>query len=348
VVRFSRGKSTSDSLVFNERKLKDNINFIDPFYELILKNIKLSLTGLTKKKFACELSGGLDSAIVALATTNVSNSSLKTFGMKLPNYVGEQQKERRDELINSFDFIDTFVEIEKYGPLNNDGYSIKYGLATLNDEIYHDALRFMTHNIANQGYAILTGLGGDELAKSFKTAKSTPNENDYLNYKYINNHKLLPGIEKSKYLPFPAIYISMILASQSRSPVFLRQGIWPIEPLCDSNIIRFCQFLPEEIKKDKKIHRLLLSKHGVSNNFLYPKTRENFTEVFEHNIKHHNRKNILALMNKSKLHELGYINKEVFIESYDNYCISHETKINPIVFYIIPAIEYTLINIFGI
>lgn len=317
------------SPIYKERVIKPEVNVVEVFLSLLRK--KLLIHGINSNNFICELSGGLDSAIVAITAAHINNNPIKTIGMILNGEMGEQQKRRRNELIEKFKIIDSPVCIDGFYPLKNDGETLSNGKVSIYDEIYHDALQYSLSSLSIASGAILTGIGGDELSLVYENQTSCDN---LISPTKSSQNEIAP-------LPNPSITKSAIMSAQSRATVFLKNGLWPINPLCCPNIVKFCQYLPRKIKEKRKIHRSILTNYGMSDDYIYPNIRENFSEFYETAMKVNNKNNIINLIKKSQLHEMGYIDKEVLLKSFINYCeknIDH----NPLIYYVISSLEYNL------
>lgn len=324
--------------VHKERTIKNEINIFEVFSSLLRR--KLLIHGINLNNFICELSGGLDSAIVAIIAAQINDKPIKTVGMIFNGDMGNQQKNRRREIVEKFHMIDTPAYINGFYPLKNNGETLSNGKASIYDEIYHDALQYSLSLSTLDGGAVLTGIGGDELSivyESLGTCDKPMLQEKLQNHPFVIYNKLDEVVS----LPHPPITRSAIMSAQARAPIFLKNGLWPINPLCCNQIVKFCQYLPKDTKENRKLHRDILNYHGISKHYIYPQIRENFSEFYETSIKVVNKKNIIKLIKKSQLHDMGYIDKKVLLKSFTEYC---ETNVdhNPLIYYIISSLEYNL------
>lgn len=324
--------------VHKERLIKSEVNIFETFSSLLRR--KLLIHGINLNNFICELSGGLDSAIVAIIAAQINDKPIKTIGMIFNGDMGNQQENRRREIIEKFNIIDTPAYINGLYPLINDGETLSNGKASIYDEIYHEALQYSLSLSPLDGGAVLTGIGGDELSIVYDSLE--PCDKSMFQEK-LQSHPFVVYNKSDEMisLPLPPIARSAIISAQARAPIFLRNGLWPINPLCCNQIVKFCQYLPKTIKENRKLHRDVLNYHGVSKHYIYPQIRENFSEFYETSMKVVNMKNIRKLIKESQLHDMGYIDKKILLKSFTNYC---ETNVddNPLIYYIISSLEYNL------
>lgn len=122
---------------------------------------------------------------------------------------------------------------------------------------------------------IITGIGGDELAiTSDYDDQTTP---------------CGPKITQSLFFgdPTPTHSIPKTFVSQSalaaafvRARMFLHHDIWPKNPFIDPRVVQFCQMVPPEHKKNRLLNKLTLARAGLSDYFITPRFKENFSRVF--------------------------------------------------------------------
>jgi asparagine synthase (glutamine-hydrolysing) len=230
------------------------------------------------------------------------------------------------------------------GPLFEDGKFLRNGIFSIYDEIYQDSVIEMIEcSLITDNAAVFTGVGGDELSLIYENIATSTKDNSFNieAYDFINDNSSILGSADTD-LPNANISLSAIRSAQSRSPVFLRKNLWPINPLCCPDLVRFCQYLPRKIKAEKSIHRKVLENNGLSKEFTHPKIRENFNYIYEEWLRKKSKNNILNLINNSKLHEMGYIDKRKLLEHYLMYSALGKSKLPALFFYLFAALEYNL------
>ncbi len=226
---------------------------------------------------AIELSGGMDSSCVAIALKN-EHKSLQSYALIHRGNGGDQQQARRHELIQQLNFIDCqvdstickpFTSLERFPP-DADFMISPY------DELYWDGIVECINSMPNgKPDLVITGIGGDELTIT----------SDYDDH----TAPFCPKITQSLFFrnPFPTRRIPKTFVSQSaltaafvRARMFLHHEIWPKNPLIDPRVVQFCQMIPPEHKKNRLLNKLTLARAGLSDYFITPRFKENFSRVF--------------------------------------------------------------------
>ncbi len=311
--------------------------------------------------FACELSGGLDSANVTAIARTVFRYPVSTYGMLLDGEIGKQQSHRRQEFTQKFQTSDHIIDAIKFPPLLPGGSRLQRKTIGPYDEPYSEALESMLSvAVFNNHLIILTGIGGDELV--------LPDSFEIENLKKASESKqrlrIRSLLETTSYMtafaravclddeissqaaPKTIIPETALKASQTRAPVFLRKGIWPINPLCTPELVRYCHTLPPTWRAKKRLHRELLLENGISNGTVNPQLRENFSGLMTHAMSITSRSLIQKLFSNLLLSELGLIDGKKIKDEYDNY-INNKSICTPGIFYDICVLELTIRCIAG-
>lgn len=340
---------------FKESTLKPEIDPVEAFHKILENQLShyQALKDCSANKIGCELSGGLDSAIVNTVVSDFFNKNgTGCYTLILPGEMGAQQEIRIKEIIEDWNLKASNIRTDNVrGPLQKDGFLLRNNMISVYEEIYYDFQSALLEKAEKNGVKIIfNGIGGDDVIYSLSTNNKIKQKEDFQNY--LKNLNFLPNIHElndilQKAPAFPASFIpvSALNASHSRSAMYLRKNMWPIELFCSKDIISFFQLLPKNIKGEKKLHKELLKSKGLSDLFVSPKLRENFEQVFNKAMKIDCRKEITDLISKSKLHEMGIIQKDIFLEQYKKYCETNDTSVPPIIYYTISAIEYNLISL---
>jgi asparagine synthase (glutamine-hydrolysing) len=148
--------------VLHPRRVRPGADVVDAFGELLTQI--MVRTAVASGPAGVELSGGADSATVALALAPMHQQPVHSYGLVLDGEVGEQQRERRAALVEHFGPIDAAVDACTHPPFAPTGVR---GLGMAHDptSAYYreafDALRDAAQ--AGGTRLICTGLGGDEL-----------------------------------------------------------------------------------------------------------------------------------------------------------------------------------------
>jgi len=338
-------------------ELEDNAEVTHFYREILSASLRRWFPISGDRCFGCELSGGLDSANVTAVASNVYDHPISTYGMLLAGDMGRHQVARRQELIQKFNATDRTVDAIAFPPLTPKGSRWHRKKIWAYDEPYSEALESML-SIArsNDSSIILTGIGGDELVLPdwfevedyHKNAEGKKNRflNNYMSH--INGY--MPNFVREFCMdaeistpaaPKPIIPESALMASRCRAPVFLRNGIWPINPLCTPELVNYCHSLPLNWRAKKYLHRKLLLEHGISENTVYPKVRENFSGIMAHAVSNNSKQLIKNLLSSLTISELGLIDGKKITCEYDNFLNGKSTH-NPGMFYDVCILELTI------
>jgi asparagine synthase (glutamine-hydrolysing) len=227
--------------------LNDDARATDAFLDLIAQAAKRSLA--RSNGAAVEVSGGLDSSCVAVAIARM-RPDLKSYGAIQPGIIGEQQRRRRVELISLLKLDDRASQIADQTPTQSLARA-ECQLTPFDDLYRLQALDALDLHPAHSIDAVLTGIGGDELTKEYSPLRP---EWD------------LGGIPSS----------SASVAAASRADMFMRRGVWPVNPLVSVPVINFCRALPPKLRLNRQLNLMTLARAGLSDGFLFPRYQEHF------------------------------------------------------------------------
>ncbi|GHD31780.1 hypothetical protein GCM10007147_34740 [Nocardiopsis kunsanensis] len=86
----------------------------------------------------------------------------------------------------------------------------------------------------------------------------------------------------------PALINSMTLLSlETTAPALLREGLWPMHPFADPDMVELGEQLPFAWRELKQVQRRRLRALGMSGDVVHPVERESFAEVIEHALTTH-------------------------------------------------------------
>ncbi|RLL67954.1 asparagine synthase-related protein [Streptomyces sp. Z26] len=230
---------------------------------------------------AVELSGGMDSANVAAGLAAPGRPEITAAAMLLGGEAREQQIRRRKEMISAFGVAqDMCVDVMAHLPLNPAGRRANGQAVSPYDDPWSEAEEAMMRALTRTGVRwSFGGTGGDELtslrdderppageapAPGPWTGKRTLAVLDHIN----------DGIA-----PSPVLYDSTLLAFACRTPQFMRNGLWPVSPLADPELIRFAEWLPRPWREHKALNRLRLARLGLSPEAVHAPVPENFAHA---------------------------------------------------------------------
>lgn len=202
-----------------------------------------------------ELSGGFDSAYVALAASKIGRP-LSSYALVHSGAMGAQQRNRRNELISLFNLNDSTHPSDKPGPFA----SLQCSESSLTpfDEMYRIACVSAVDRHSDKGLdLVITGIGGDELAGE---------DTFYRREWEVRGYSSL----------------SSITAATVRSDMFMRLGLWVSNPLIHPDVVNFCRALPSKMREHRLIHFLTLARAGLSDGFLFPRYQEHNGNLIQH------------------------------------------------------------------
>jgi asparagine synthase (glutamine-hydrolysing) len=156
-------------------------------------------------------------------------------------------------------------------------------------EFYREAFQAIWSAMANQGATeLLSGIGGDELTPIYEDDTGarplrappafeilTPRARDAA-------QTCLP--DQAPPSPIP---LTSLLAHACRSPYLARTGLWPVNPLCDRDLVDFCHSLPERHRLGRRPLRRYCER-VLGNDLFRPGYRkETFAAVFPDAVTHY-------------------------------------------------------------
>lgn len=255
------------------RELADGAPVIDAYTSMLAAT--LADRHYTAKRTGIELSGGLDSANVALSMAELHGPGLVSGAVIHPGPAGTQQERRRGELVEHTGLRDYTVGAAAYPPLN----PASPHRPAPQEETYLDAHASLLAQWRDEGilYAA-TGVGGDEMLSLPATGPVGDGEilPDWLG---PTARAALEHSGTDRLTPTPPVSDSVLLAMAAGAPMYLRAGVWPLYPLADPDLFRFGQWLPPAWRRAKRLARARLEAEGFSRDVVRPPLRESFTPL---------------------------------------------------------------------
>lgn len=224
----------------------------DALQELIAASMRPLLE--VARRPVVELSGGLDSACVALAAVSCMQD-MCSYGLVHSGAVGAQQRARRAELVAALGLSD----FEYAADADPQIASLQIGEARVtpfDDNQRIPCARAVERHPAGNVDLILSGVGGDELTME-RTFRRLEHE--------------LPGSASA----------SSLTVAAGRADMFLRRGIWTVNPLCVPSVVNFCRALPRPLRRHRTVNLLLLARAGLSDGYLFPRYAEGYGHAMQ-------------------------------------------------------------------
>lgn len=145
------------------KNLKQGAKVTSMFREILLASMRSRI--LTEDQVvAIELSGGLDSTIVAAIASGLSEKEVRSYGMIMPGSDGGWQRLRREETVQRFGLIGRSFPATDYPPFGASSRRVTTDSLIPFGEFYDEAVGQLLDLAKSDGAEfIFTGLGGDEL-----------------------------------------------------------------------------------------------------------------------------------------------------------------------------------------
>jgi asparagine synthase (glutamine-hydrolysing) len=288
------------------REMRDCAPVVEAYDSLLTAAV--SQRALRASDVVVEISGGTDSATAALAAgACLTDGPLASYGLLIGGDAGPQQIMRRSWLTASAGTIDHTVDAAATPPL-----TATPGLSTPDDEPYRAAVQAALDRTDRT--VVFTGIGGDELValrpeeQQLPPARAVPIPPSYLSG---SAQDLARGLCSARpELPVSAIPECTLSAFLVRAPTFLRAGRWPVAPLCNSDLMRFGEWLPAQWRSGKRLPREWLSARGLPDEVVWPQMRENFAGVMQKGLRTHGITGLSELVEHGgRLIDLGLVSQ---------------------------------------
>ncbi|MQS11829.1 hypothetical protein F7Q99_05875 [Streptomyces kaniharaensis] len=265
------------------RSLLAGTDPIPLFRDLLERTVtRLPWTG---SRTAVQLSAGMDSTTVALALRTAPQGTGVTAGtVVLDTERGLQQNGRRRLILEHIASGWTSITVNAMDHLPYGGTSLfsRAGRVSPTSDIYIDALETLAARFADLGVrAVFTGIGGDELmATTAAEDIAGPGgfEPDAPPWLGSAARALLVDVD-SAITPAAVVPETALMAKTVCGPALMRRGMWPIHPLTDPLLVRFCEWLPVEWRRGKHLMRELIGRTGMPVQVARPPVVENFHHV---------------------------------------------------------------------
>lgn len=327
------------------KRLKPNAQVVKTFREILSSSMRRWLPA-KDHPVAMELSGGLDSSIVAAMAATITAKPVKSYGMIMPGVFGNYQQARRKEVVKRFRLSDSTFPCIDHPPFNPKSHRVR-GLSVVPwAEFYEEAVGTLLGRAASDGAGIIfTGMGGDELCayqageldgKFDFDENGTPPEvvegdgepaliGNGSPYPPFVTEAVIQSAENRDALiddaPQALMETSSLESAAAVSNLYLKNRVWPISPLCTPELVEFCRKLPFKWRHERLIERKVLTSFGFSPLVAYPKadSLETFCDVMDYALREASSGVIAKLFRDSRLAEQGLVDKKELIATYKQY-----------------------------
>ncbi|MGK6356965.1 hypothetical protein ACMGDH_17260 [Sphingomonas sp. DT-207] len=269
---------------------------------------------LSPANVAVEVSGGMDSALTALAAAGAIGGALLSAEARFNGAMGKAQDERRRLIIERGGFDDLAVPAERFAPFAP-GTARRLGLNVLpDDENYPELFEVLFAALRSAGVdTLISGFGGDELYAIYEGEEEHRAEPD-TSSPFLSTEGLQQAHMLSSEYPASWLQPSSWQSAAARSQRVLRFGLWPIYPYINTSLARFVSCLPYEYRRDRTLLRKALTK--VLGNSIYETnyTKETFGAVARRGIEE-NKEYLIGMVRATPLYSVQQINCRAIIEA---------------------------------
>lgn len=242
----------------------------------------LSARDLDPRRTAIEISGGMDSALVALAAADRLGPGLLSYGAQFNGTMGEAQRGRRDLLCRHGRFQDIAFPADRFLPFSAQSpRRHRFGVWP-QDENYPEMFETIFDMLARAGIDTLTsGFGGDELYTAYvgeqhdeRDDAPAPDDHPFLTEtgRALAEQGAGDGITD-------IVAETSWLSAHGRAQRLLRRGIWPIYPYINPVLARYVAALPLDYRRDRRLLRRTLTARLGDPVFERDYVKESFREV---------------------------------------------------------------------
>jgi asparagine synthetase B (glutamine-hydrolysing) len=337
-------------VLYKTRRLKEPVSAFENKLAKVLKTYWNKFPAGSKVGF--EISGGLDSITAPGFYSPYTKNPLQAFSMLLPDKQGQSQKQKFQAIERKLNIKLHAVPVHRLFPLTSQVKLKRFRPFYPLREIYYEALKQEVRAARKKKIEIIfTGMGGDEL---FKTDPREPighqgkQEVEFRKQLKIPSfftpyfkQKFLENLPHNINYPTPLIPYSVLGANLSRNNIFIENGIWPLSPLADPELVKFCRGLPKNWRENKKILKEHQRIMGYPKEIYDAKVNENFSNFFHSGLQTtHFQKLFQRLLKNSVLTQLNLIDKSRLKSEYSLYLRKKsEINENPLYFYTIAVVE---------
>ncbi|MFC8655632.1 asparagine synthase-related protein [Streptomyces parvus] len=254
-----------------------------------------------------ELSGGADSANVALAVASAPYREVRSFGLLMGDHTGVSQRVRRRCLVQHCGFTDTALPALQYPPFVPGGVRAAGRPHDPAGAFYQEAFDAVRTQAARRRCEVMfTGTGGDEVnAHHSRSAANLPAP-PAVPWLGSRAERALRELEVHL-APMPMLPVPALMGFGLHNPGYLRVGVWPVSPLVHPRLVRFMEQLPHELKRGKALFRDRLRRAGLPESVASPADPENFLGVMETGLRHFGLRTLDTMLQESVLVDLGYV-----------------------------------------
>lgn len=302
--------------VVQPRAIRPGVDVVAAFGQLLAAVV--SETPAAAGPVGVELSGGADSANVAVTLAALRDEPVASYGLVLDGVMGEQQRARRAAIVNRLGLRDRMVSAFAYPPFEPLGVRGRGGPHDPMSAYYREAFDALRDAVVGGGTRVIcTGLGGDELmARHPHERTGELPEAETVPWLGLAARAALADVD-ANLAPVPTSSMTALMAQASHNPAYLAAGIWPVAPLADPRLVRFGEQLPLEWRAGKRLLRERLRRVGLAEEVVNPLVPETFSDLMQVGLRRYGLPILKDMLASSRLVDLGYVDHGALARAYE-------------------------------
>ncbi|MFD4635250.1 asparagine synthase-related protein [Streptomyces sp. NPDC058284] len=263
------------------RRLRPGANVLEAFGKVL--DSAVARRAVVPENCAIELSGGMDSSNVAASLSHVYPGKLVAATLLLGGRFEIIHPHRCAIMIDAFSFPHSLtVPVADHLPFGPGGVRAEGGPVSPYDDPWIEAKAALTTDLKARGVTVsFGGNGGDELGSLREFEQTTHGTASPLPQWIGPRVRAVAHECEEGIAPATVVHEATLRGFASRNAHLLRNGLWPVSPLADPELIQFCEWLPRPWREHKTVHRLRLAGLGLSLDVVSPLNNENPAEVLD-------------------------------------------------------------------
>ena len=278
----------------------------------------LAARPLDPARTAVELSGGMDSALAALAAASLAGPGLISVGAEFGGAMGEAQRARRQLLRAHGGFDDLAIPAERFAPFApTSARRRRYGVWP-QDENYPEMFEAIFTMLRTAGVdTLVSGYGGDELYTAYEGEDGVAAKGPVTANPFLTREGLAIANAAHSIYPRGWLQESCWLSAAGQSQRLLRHGLWPVYPYHNVPLARFVSRLPRAWRRDRRLLRASLTRALGNPVFETDYIKETFDPVARRGIAE-NRDYLRDLVRRSPLSAHPAIDDRAIVSALDS------------------------------
>lgn len=303
--------------VLRPRHLRADVDVVTAFTDLLADIVSRAPAG--QDGVGVELSGGADSANVALTLAHLHGHPVRSYGLLLDGVVGDQQRRRRAAMVERFGLRDATVDASDHPPFVPTGVRGQEVPHDPTSAYYREAFDALRDAVVAGGTRIMcTGLGGDELMARHRHEQTTDSPTlDTVPWLGPAARAALDDVDVNV-APAAPVPVTVLMAQASHNPAYLSAGIWPVALLAHPALVRWCEQLPLTWRLRKRLLRERLRRGGLARDVVDPPLPETFTGLMQAGLRSYGLSVLKGMLAESRLVDLGYLDHAALRDAYED------------------------------